>query len=112
MLKKTLDLLYDPSKTICADFSQDNRRLFKHNADKQCVGMSLTSILHSKVKNVNEWDSSFLNLILCSGNNLYSNISNSVGKEYLLLSEVPEYVSLSSQIFHLAYSASFGGIYL
>ena len=67
----------DPSNTICADFSQDNRRLFKHNAGKQCVGMSLTSILHSKVKNVNEWDSSlsFLNLILCSGNNLYSYIS-------------------------------------
>ena len=54
----------DPSKTICADFSQDNGRLFRHNAAKQCVAMSLTAIVHSKVKNVNEWDSLFLNLIL------------------------------------------------
>ena len=58
----------DPSKTICADFSQDNGRLFRHNAAKQCVAMSLTAIVHSKVKNVNEWDSLFLNLILCCGN--------------------------------------------
>ncbi|CAB4041007.1 ATP-dependent DNA helicase PIF1, partial [Paramuricea clavata] len=99
----------DPSKTICADFSQDNGRLFRHNAAKQCVAMSLTSIVHSKVKNVNEWDSLFLNLILCSGNDLYTYISNSIGKEFLLLSEVPEYVLVSSQTFHVTYSASFGG---
>lgn len=55
--------------------------------------MSLTSIVHSKVNSVNEWNSSFLNLILCSGNNLYTYVSNSIGKEFLLLSEVPEYVS-------------------
>jgi hypothetical protein len=40
MLKKTLGLLcdvVDPSKSIGADFSQDNGRLFKH--DECCQAM-------------------------------------------------------------------------
>ena len=32
--------IVDPSKTICANFSQGNSRRFRQNAGKQCVTMS------------------------------------------------------------------------
>ena len=35
----------DPSKTICADFSQGNTKKFRQNAGKQCVVMYLTAII-------------------------------------------------------------------
>ena len=31
----------DPTRTICADYSQGNEALFGENAGKQCVAMSL-----------------------------------------------------------------------
>ena len=58
------------SKTICADFSQSNARKFGPSAGKQCVAMSLTAIVQTKVKDITTWDSSFLNKILSIGNNL------------------------------------------
>ena len=57
----TLHDIIDPSKTICADFSQSNARKFGPNAGKQCVAMSLTVIVQAKVKDITTWDSSFLN---------------------------------------------------
>ena len=67
----------DPSKTICADFSQGNTKIIRQNAGKQCVAMSLTEIIYNEITNINAWDSSFLNVILCTGNSLYTCISNS-----------------------------------
>ena len=55
----------DPSQTICADFSQGNTGKFRENAGKQCVAMCLTAVLHNQQKNIDQWDSSFLNVILC-----------------------------------------------
>ena len=49
-----------PNKTICADFSQGNTKKFKQNPGKQCVAMSLTSIIYNEITNINVWDSSFL----------------------------------------------------
>jgi hypothetical protein len=79
-------------------------RKFRQNAGKQCVAMSLTAIVHNHINNVDTWDSSFLNEILCAGNNLYTCISNSVNKSFLLLSEVPEMVSVSDKIYDLQFS--------
>jgi hypothetical protein len=36
----------DPTKTICADFSQGNTKKFRQNAGKQCLAMSLTAIIY------------------------------------------------------------------
>lgn len=83
----------DPIKTVCADCSQGDTRKFGQNAGKQCVAMCLTAVLHKQIKNVNEWDSSFLNVILCTGNSLYGWISHSINKRYLLLTDLPEMVS-------------------
>ncbi len=99
----------DPNKTISADFSQGNGRKFGQNAGKQCVAMSLTAIVHSHITNINSWDFSFLNFILHAGNNLYTCISSSINKNFLLLTDVPEMVSVSDKIYHLQYSDSFNG---
>ena len=49
-------------------------------------------------------DSSFLNTILSAGNNLYTFIHNSVNHDYLLLSDVPEMVSVDNKVYCLQYS--------
>ena len=98
-----------PAKTVCADCSQSNTRKFGQNAGKQCVAMCLTAVLHNQIKNVNEWDSSFLNAILCTGNSLYGCISHSINKSYLLLTDLPGMVSVFGQIYHLHYSSPFAG---
>ena len=41
--------IVDPTKTICADFSQGCQTRFGQNAGKQCVAMSLTSIVYSQI---------------------------------------------------------------
>ena len=105
----TLCDIVDPSKTICADFSQSNTRKFGHNAGKQCVAMSLTAIVQTQVKDITTWDSSFLNAILSAGNNLYTFIHNSVNHDYLLLSDVPEMVSVDNKVYCLQCSESFSG---
>ena len=99
----------DPSKTISADFSKGNARMFGQNAGKQCVAMSLTAIVHSHMTNVNAWDFSFLNFMLRAGNSLYTCISSSINKDFLLLTDVPEMASVSDKIYHLQYSDPCGG---
>ena len=48
-----------------------------------------------------------LNSILNCGNNLYSIISQSINKSYLLLTDVPEFVDIDNHAFNLQYSDSF-----
>ena len=76
---------------------------------KQCVAMSLTAIVHSHMTNVNAWDFSFLNFMLRAGNSLYTCISRSINKDFLLLTDVPEMASVSDKIYHLQYSDPCGG---
>ena len=58
---------------------------------------------------ISTWDSSFLNTILSVGNNLYTYIHNSINKDYLLLSDLPEMVSVDNKVYCLQYSESFSG---
>ena len=41
----TINEIIDPNQTMCTDFRQGDER-FGHNAGKQCVAMSLTSIVY------------------------------------------------------------------
>ena len=50
--------------------------------------------------------------VLVNGNNLYSIISQHVKKDFLLLTEVPEMVSIDNNTFYLEYSESFSGALL
>ncbi|XP_015750599.1 PREDICTED: uncharacterized protein LOC107330504 [Acropora digitifera] len=100
----------DPTRTICADYSQGNVALFGENAGKQCVAMSLTAIIYHHIQDMNLWTSSTLNNILTIGNNLYISIRCSVRtNDYLLLTDVPHIVSICNKVYILEYSESLTG---
>ena len=61
--------------------------------------MSLTAIVQTQIQNITTWDTSFLNKVLCVGNNLYTYIHNLINKDYLLLSDVPEMVSVDNKVY-------------
>ena len=100
----------NPTRTICADYSQGNEALFGENAGKQCVAMSLTAIIYHHIEDINLWTSSILNNILTIGNNLYTSIRCSVQtNDYLLLTDVPCIVSIYNKVYTLEYSESLTG---
>ena len=68
--------------------------------------MSLTAIVQTQVEDITTWDSSFLNTILSVGKNLYTYIHNSINKDYLLLSDLPEMVLVDNKVYCLQYSES------
>ena len=104
----TIDDIVDCSHTIHARFNQGND-IFGSNAGKQCVAMSLSAIVYKEVKSVNIWNQTTLNTIMVCGDNLYGTISRSINKNYLLLTDVPEFVDMNNITFHLGYSDSFSG---
>jgi hypothetical protein len=101
--------IVNTTETVCADFSQGNQIIFGENAGKQCVMMSLTAIVYSQIHDVSTWNSALLNTILFHGNILYTFISNSINKDLLLLTDVPEFVSVNDTIYHVQYSESYTG---
>ena len=48
------------------------QKQFRQNTGKQCVAMSLISIMYNEIANIVALDSSFLNVILYPGNSLYT----------------------------------------
>ncbi len=98
----------DPSKTVRADYHQGDVSLFGQNAGKQCVAMCLTAVVYSFKGNAS-WCRDLLNEILIQGNVLYSHISNSIGKDFLLLSEIPSALSINDEDFAINFSRSFAG---
>ena len=101
--------IIDQTTTVSADSSQGNEAIFGVNAGKQCVAMSLTAnIYHQLIQDISLWTNSTLNNILVIGNNLYSAIRCSVRtNDYLLLTDVPDVVSIFVKVYSLQYSESF-----
>ena len=106
---RTINDIVDCTYTIHADFNQGNELMFGMNAGKQCVAMSLYTIVYKEIKSVNIWDRMMLNSILICGNSLYGVISQSINKSYLLLTDVPEFVDIENDVFNLQYSHSISG---
>ena len=50
-----------------------------------------------------------MNIILLNGDSLYSILTNLVSKDLLLLTDIPEAVSVHNKIYNLQYSESFTG---
>ena len=103
---RNINEIVDANKTVHADFNESNQSMFGLNAGKQCVAMSLCSIVYNEIKSVDIWDKSVMNQILVYGNNLYSVISQSINKDFLLLTDVPELVDIDNDTFHLEYSVN------
>jgi hypothetical protein len=83
--------------------------MFGINAGKQCVAMSIYAIVYNEIKSVNIWDTPLMNMLLVNANNLYTIISQHIQKYFLLLTDVPEILSINNDTFNLDYSDSFSG---
>jgi hypothetical protein len=80
----------NPGKTIHAPYSQGNVDVFGENAGRQCVAISLCSLIY--VPSI--LDTSALVNIMNLGNELYSMLSRISRQIYLLLTELPTMVTV------------------
>ena len=79
-------------------------------AGKQCAAMSHTAIIYHQIQDISSWTNYTLNNILVIGNNLYSAKRCSVRRnDYLLLTDVPDMVSIFVKVYSLQHSESFTG---
>ena len=101
--------IVDHSFTVRADFNQGNISMFGINAGRQCVAMSIYAIVYNEIKSVNIWDTPLMNMLLVNANNLYAIISQHIQRDFLLLTDVPEILSINNDTFNLEYSDSFSG---
>ena len=93
--------LIDRSKTICAPYSQGQVLVFGPNAGSHCVAMSLTAILYNSIYTIRS--SSDLVQIMNIGNEWYKHLSFSARQEYLLLTEIPDVLSLGEATYNKYY---------
>ena len=97
-------------RTVKGDFHQGNVSLFGNNSGKQCVAMSLTAIVHNTaVQSCYAWRSVDITYILRTGDWLYTVIHGLIGKDYLLLTDVPTCLSINESTYILQYSDCISG---
>ena len=82
--------------------------VFGSNAGKQCVAMSLCSLIYI-FSNRSITDSQDLVEIMNMGNELYSALSRISGQTYLLLTELPTMVTVQNTNYQLEFSESYSG---
>ena len=97
----------DSNKTICAPYSQGNIALFGLNAGRQCVAMSLCALIYKHRSSI--ISSEDLVKIMNLGNELYSVLSRFHNQDFLLLTELPNAVSVFETYYDIQYSPSYAG---
>ena len=95
------------SLTIKAPYSQGNVTIFGTNAGQQCVSMSLCGLVYNNIRGINNYND--LAQIMNMGNELYSILSQSTGKSFLTLTELPSVISMLEENYQLKYSESYTG---
>ena len=98
----------NPVKTIHAPYSQGNTEIFGENAGRQCVPMSLCSLIYL-YRNNSICDSSDLVDIMNLGNQLYSTLSRLSRQMYLLLEELPTMITVEDCDYSIEFSQSYTG---
>ena len=88
------------SSTICAAYSQGDVDVFCESAGRQCVAMSLCSLIRVYCQGAIP-NSGALVYIMNMGNELYSMLSRFSRQQYLLLSEMPTIVSVDNSDYSL-----------
>ena len=97
----------DSNKTISAPYSQGNIALFGANAGRQCVAMSLCALIYKHKNSISS--SADLVSIMDTGNELYSVLSRLYNQDFLLLTELPQMVTLLETNYQMEYSPSYTG---
>ena len=95
----------DATKTIHAPYCQGNVVVFGENAGQQCVAMSLCALIYSKIRRITSVDDMIQ--IMTVGNQLYSSLSLLARQSMLMLTELPEMVTVFERFFLLEYSESY-----
>ena len=98
----------NPGKSIHAPYSQGNTDVFGENAGRQCVPMSLCSLIYYN-RNNSIFDSSDLVHIMNLGNQLYSTLSRLSRQMYLLLDELPKMITIENTDYSIDLSQSYTG---
>ena len=97
----------DPLKIIKVPYSQDIVLLFSSSAGTWCMAMSLTSLIHNPRNGVTSSTGSVNTMN--TGNELYTALSRLSRQSYLLLTELPEMITMFNSIYHPQYSPSYTG---
>ena len=98
----------NPSRTIHAPYSRGNTDIFGENAGRQCVPMSLCSLIYL-YRNNSIYDSNDLVNIMNLGNQLYSSLSRLSRQMYLLLEELPTMVTVEDYDYSIELNPSYTG---
>ena len=94
-------------KKIHVPYCQRNVVVFGENAGQQCVAMSLCALIYSKIRRITSVDD--MNQIMTNGYQLYSSLSLLARQSMLMLTKLPEMVTVFERFFQFEYS---GKLYL
>ena len=97
----------DATKTIHAPYCQGNVVVFGENAGQHCVTMSLCALIYSKIRRITSVNDMIQ--IMTVGSQLYSSLSLLLRQSMLMLTKLPEMVTVFERFFQLEYS---GKLYL
>ena len=89
----------DAAKAISAPYCQGNFAIFGRNAGQQCITMSLTPLIFSKILKVNSGN--HLVQIMNVGKELYSSLSMLARQALLMFTELPDIVTVFERTFQL-----------
>ena len=82
----------DATKTINATYCQENVTVFGENGGQRCVAMSLCALIYSKITKITSVDD--MTQIMIVGIQLYSSLSLLARQSMLMLTELPEMVTV------------------
>jgi len=103
--------IIEPNKTISSPYCQGNIALFGPNAGRQCLAMSLCALIYKHKNSISSSaDLADLASIMNTGNELYSVLSRLYIQEFLLLTELPQMVTMLETNYQMEYSPSCTGI--
>jgi len=97
----------DPSKTIAEPYSRGNELVFGQNVEKQCVAMSLCSLICNNKQGISSAND--LIQIMNIANQLYSSLSQLARQSYLMQTELPTVLNVLDTDYQLEYSESYTG---
>lgn len=96
-------------KTICGHFHQGNAIFSPDSVGRQCVANSLKAIIHARCQTPTCWTQEDIDNILIEGDSLYRVIVDYKRKEYLLPTDIPQYVSHQNNLWKVMIGDDFFG---
>ncbi|XP_062587579.1 uncharacterized protein LOC134249219 [Saccostrea cucullata] len=86
--------------SVQGSFHQGNL-MFGENAGTQCVANSLAALAYHKIKNSKQWQTSDMNKVLETGDELYTYLqrSSTIVSRYLLVDELPQFFECFDTMF-------------